>query len=186
MTRAPEQTVDSPPPGDDAHDDDDDRGLEFSGRTVLTLCGFLARDDPRRSTCCCRSSPAWRTRGAGSRTARRAGSCSPSCSRFGMFGGYVAMFRGVFGHVRPDRLARELPDHDGRARGVADLRRGRRRRARPAGLGAAPGRAAPSATVADKTISLPRADLLPLRGGGRALRRRPAARASSRARRRSR
>ena len=39
------------------------------------------RDDPRRSTCCCRSSPAWRTRGAGSRTARRSGSCSRSCSR---------------------------------------------------------------------------------------------------------
>ena len=40
MTRAPEQTVDEPRPGD-AHEDDD-RGLEFSGRSVLTLCGFLA------------------------------------------------------------------------------------------------------------------------------------------------
>ena len=34
----------------------------------------------------------------------------------GMFGGYVAMFRGVFARARRerDRLARELPDHDGR------------------------------------------------------------------------
>ena len=40
MTRAPEQTVNEPPPGDD--EDDDDRGLEFNGRTILTLCGFLA------------------------------------------------------------------------------------------------------------------------------------------------
>ena len=66
---------------------------------------------------------------------------------FGMFGGYVAMFRGVFGArgAGPDRLARELPDHDGRPGGVADLRRGRRRRPRPAGVGAAPGRACASA-----------------------------------------
>ena len=32
MTRAPEQTVDAPPPGDEPHEDDD-RGLEFNGRT---------------------------------------------------------------------------------------------------------------------------------------------------------
>lgn len=39
MTRAPEQTVEEPrPPGDD---DDDDRGIEFSTRGVLSLCGFL-------------------------------------------------------------------------------------------------------------------------------------------------
>ena len=54
--------------------EDDDRGLEFSGRSVLTLCGFLAAMIARRSTSCCRSSPAWRTRGTGSRTARRPGS----------------------------------------------------------------------------------------------------------------
>ena len=40
MTRAPEQTVDPHTPGDEH--DEDDRGLEFSGRSVLTLCGFLA------------------------------------------------------------------------------------------------------------------------------------------------
>ena len=40
MTSAPEQTVDPRPPGDEH--EDEDRGLEFTGRSVLTLCGFLA------------------------------------------------------------------------------------------------------------------------------------------------
>ena len=140
MTRAPEQTVDHPSPGDDAHDDDDDRHLEFNGRTVLTLCGFLAaailglylllpqlaglEDTWSRIE---DGSPGWIV--------------LAFVLTFGMFGGYVEMFRGVFGARRPDRAPRELPDHDGRAGGVADLRRRRRRRARPAGLGAAPGRA---------------------------------------------
>ena len=65
---------------------------------------------------------------------------------FGMFGGYVEMFRGVFGQ-RASRIGwREsyLITMAG-AGGVADLRRGRRRRPRPAGLGAAPGRACASA-----------------------------------------
>ena len=44
------------PPGDDEHDDDD-RGLEFSGRTRPDAVRLPRRDDPRRSTCCCRSSP---------------------------------------------------------------------------------------------------------------------------------
>jgi uncharacterized protein (TIRG00374 family) len=96
MTQAPEQTLD-PPPGDGAHDDED-HGLEFSARTVLTLCGFLVAmiaglyfllpqlaglDD----------------------TWHRIQSGSPRwivlafVLTFGMFAGYVAMFRGVFGHV---------------------------------------------------------------------------------------
>ena len=65
----------------------------------------------------------------------------------GMFVGYVMLFRGVFVRApsaRADRLARELPDHDGRARGVADLRGRRRRRARAHGLGAAARRACAS------------------------------------------
>ena len=54
--------------------------------------------------------------------------------------------------ARADRLARELPDHDGRAGGVADLRRRRRRRARADGVGAAACGHAPR-QVADKTLS---------------------------------
>ena len=54
------------------------------------------------------------------------------------FGGYVWLFRVVFLPRQPaDRLARELPDHDGRAGRDAPLRgRGRRRR-RADGVGAA-------------------------------------------------
>ena len=98
MTSAPEQTVDEPPPGDDAHEDDDDRGLELNGRTILTLCGFLAamilalylllpqlaglEDTWNRIE---DGSPGWIV--------------LAFVLTFGMFGGYVAMFRGVFGHV---------------------------------------------------------------------------------------
>ena len=39
MTRVPEQERPHPAPGEEP---DEDRGLEFSGRSVLTLCGFLA------------------------------------------------------------------------------------------------------------------------------------------------
>jgi uncharacterized protein (TIRG00374 family) len=97
MTRAPEQTVDQPPPGDDAHELDDERGLEFNGRTVLTLCGFLAamilglylllpqlaglEDTWRRIE---DGSPRWIV--------------LAFALTFGMFVGYVEMFRGVFGH----------------------------------------------------------------------------------------
>ena len=103
MTRAPEQTVDQPAPGDDEHDDDDDgRRLEFNGRTVLTLCGFLAamilglylllpqlaglEDTWSRIE---DGSPGWIV--------------LAFVLTFGMFGGYVEMFRGVFGAGRPDR-----------------------------------------------------------------------------------
>ena len=102
MTRAPEQTVDVPAPGDD--EDDDDRGLELNGRTILTLCGFLAamilalylllpqlaglEDTWNRIE---DGSPGWIV--------------LAFVLTFGMFGGYVAMFRGVFGHVEADRLA---------------------------------------------------------------------------------
>ena len=104
MTRAPEQTVDPPSPGDDANDYEDDRHLEFNGRTVLTLCGFLAAailalylllpqlaglDD----------------------TWSRIEDGSPTwivlafALTFGMYIGYVEMFRGVFGEV--DRIGRQ-------------------------------------------------------------------------------
>ena len=172
MTRVPEQTVDQPSPGD-AHDDDD-RGLEFSGRTVLTLCGFLVamiaglyfllpqlaglEDTWERIE---DGSPKWIVLAL--------------VLTLGMFAGYVAMFRGVFGHVDRIRLARELPDHDGRAGGVADLRRGRRRRARPAGLGAAAGRHGEARGRRQDDL-VPRAHLLALRRGRDPLRRRPAAR----------
>ena len=98
MTRAPEQTVDKPPPGAEAHDYDEDRGLELNGRTILTLCGFLVamiaglyfllpqltglEDTWNRIE---DGSPGWIV--------------LAFLLTFGMFGGYVAMFRGVFGHV---------------------------------------------------------------------------------------
>ena len=101
MTHAPEQTVEGPRPGD-AHEDED-RGLEFSGRSVLTLCGFLAamilglylllpqlaglEDTWNRIE---DGSPAWIG--------------LAFVLTFGMFGGYVAMFRGVFGHEIPERI----------------------------------------------------------------------------------
>ena len=97
MTRAPEQTVDEPPPGD-VQEEDDDRGLELNARTILTLCGFLVamiaglyfllpqltglEDTWNRIE---DGSPGWIVLAFG--------------LTFGMFGGYVAMFRGVFGHV---------------------------------------------------------------------------------------
>jgi uncharacterized protein (TIRG00374 family) len=92
MTSTPEQTVDARPPGDE---DDDDRGLEFTARSVLTLCGFLAaiflglylllpqlaglEDTWRRIE---DGSPAWIVLAL--------------LLTLGMFGGYVEMFRGVF------------------------------------------------------------------------------------------
>ncbi len=101
MTHAPARTVDEPSPGD--RPDDDDRGLEFSGRTVLTLCGFLAaailglylllpqlaglEDTWERIE---DGSPRW--------------ILLAFVATFGMFGGYVAMFRGVFGKVQSDRI----------------------------------------------------------------------------------
>ena len=104
MTRAPE-IVDQPAPGDDEHDDDDDgRHLELNGRTVLTLCGFLAaailglylllpqlaglEDTWSRIE---DGSPGWIV--------------LAFALTFGMFGGYVEMFRGVFGEV--DRIGRQ-------------------------------------------------------------------------------
>jgi uncharacterized protein (TIRG00374 family) len=99
MTRAPARTVDEPPPGGD----DDDRGLEFGGRTVLTLCGFLGamiaglylllpqlaglEDTWERIE---DGSPLW--------------ILLAFALTFGMFGGYVAMFRGVFGPAGADRI----------------------------------------------------------------------------------
>src|SRR4051794_15369408 len=94
MTRAPEQTLDQPRPGDEP--EDDDRGLEFSGRTVLTLCGFLfatilalylllpqlagLEDTWNRIE---DGSPRW--------------IFLAFMLTFGMFAGYVEMFRGIFG-----------------------------------------------------------------------------------------
>ena len=71
------------------------------------------------------------------------------------FGGYIWLFRAVF--VRgehADRLARELPDHDGRPGGDAPVRGGRRGRRRADRLGAAPLRhAARDGGVADGRAS---------------------------------
>jgi uncharacterized protein (TIRG00374 family) len=98
MTRAPESTANEPAPGDEP-DVDDDRGLELNARTVLTLCGFLAamvlglylllpqlaglEDTWNRIE---NGSPAWMA--------------VALAFAVGMFGGYIEMFRGVFGHVK--------------------------------------------------------------------------------------
>jgi uncharacterized protein (TIRG00374 family) len=103
VTRAPEQTVQPPQPGDEP--DDDDRGLEFNGRTVLTLCGFLfaailalyfllpqlagLEDTWNRIE---QGSPAWIVLAL--------------ALTVGMFGGYVEMFRGVFGRVNQGIIGR--------------------------------------------------------------------------------
>jgi uncharacterized protein (TIRG00374 family) len=96
MTSAPEQTVEPRPPGDEP--DDDDRGLEFTGRSVLTLCGFLAamilglylllpqlaglEDTWSRIE---DGSPFW--------------ILVALVLTLGMFWGYIEMFRGVFSKV---------------------------------------------------------------------------------------
>jgi uncharacterized membrane protein YbhN (UPF0104 family) len=92
MTRAPEQELRDPAPGDEP---DDDRGLEFTARSVLTLCGFLVaaivalyfllpqlaglEDTWKRIE---EGSPAW--------------IALAFVLTIGMFWGYVEMFRGVF------------------------------------------------------------------------------------------
>ena len=102
MTRVPDQTVDPPAPAGQPPEDDE-RGLEFSGRTVVTLCGFLAamiaglyfllpqlaglEDTWSRIE---DGSPGWIV--------------LAFVLTFGMFGGYVAMFRGVFGREAGDRI----------------------------------------------------------------------------------
>jgi uncharacterized protein (TIRG00374 family) len=103
MTRAPEQTVEPPSPGDDANDLDDDRHLEFNGRTVLTVCGFLAAAIlalylllPQLAGL----EDTWRRIEDGS----SAWIAAAFVLTFGMFGGYIEMFRGVFGEV--DRIGR--------------------------------------------------------------------------------
>ncbi len=145
MTSAPEQTVEPRPPGDEH--EDDDRGLEFTGRGVLTLCGFLAAMilglylllpqlagledtwEPDRGRLAVLDPARVRVR------ARHVLGLHRDVPR-----------RLLEGRQGRDRPHRELPDHDGRARRLAHLRRGRRRRPRAAGLGAAPGGPAASAS----------------------------------------
>jgi uncharacterized protein (TIRG00374 family) len=94
MTKAPEQERNPPAPGDEP-ESDDDRGLEFNGRNVLTLCGFLfaailalylllpqlagLEDTWNRIE---QGSPLWIG--------------VAFVLTIGMFWGYVEMFRGVF------------------------------------------------------------------------------------------
>ena len=70
---------------------------------------------------------------------------------------------------RPDRLAGELPDHDGQPRRLAPVRRGRRRRAGADRVGAPPVRHA-QAHRGRQDDGLPRADLPALRVRGDRLR----------------
>ena len=107
---------------------------------LLGLDHVRRLDRSRSCTSCCRScsacSDTWNRIEHGNVVvagARRA--CSRCCS----FVGYIALFRAVFvrGAVA-DRLARELPDHDGRAGRDPAVRVGRRRRDRADRVGAAP------------------------------------------------
>jgi len=103
MTSAPEQTVDPRPPGDE--NEDDDRGLEFTGRGVLTLCGFLAAMIlglylllPQLAGL----EDTW----------SRIGDGSPFwivlafAFALGMFWGYIELFRGVFSKVAKGVIGR--------------------------------------------------------------------------------
>jgi uncharacterized protein (TIRG00374 family) len=105
MTRAPEQTTTPPPPPPGDNNEDDERGLDFNGRTVLTLCGFLAamilglylllpqlaglEDTWERIEA---GSPLWILIGL--------------ALTVGMFAGYVEMFRGVFAKVAEGVIGR--------------------------------------------------------------------------------
>ena len=113
---------------------------------------------PRSRSCtsCCRRSAASRTRWRPDRArrpvvARRWRSCSRSPS-------FARLRRAVPRRLRaapatPHRLARELPDHDGRPGGDAPVRRRRRGRRRADGVGAAALRACRGAMVADRMIA---------------------------------
>jgi uncharacterized protein (TIRG00374 family) len=101
MTDAPVETVDRPPPEEEQ---DDDHGLDFNGRTVLTLCGFLVamlaalyfllpklvglHDTWKRIE---DGSPWWMA--------------VALAFTVGMYAGYVEMFRGVFKDHRIGRRA---------------------------------------------------------------------------------
>jgi uncharacterized protein (TIRG00374 family) len=99
MSEAPVETVDRPPPEEEQ---DDDHGLDFSGRAVLTLCGFLVamiaalyfllpklaglHDTWKRIE---DGSPWWMA--------------VALAFTVGMYAGYVELFRGVF---KDDRIGR--------------------------------------------------------------------------------
>ena len=137
---APVESANRRAPEDDERRGRADHGLQLTGRSLLVARRLPRRRRSRRCTTCCRSSPASRTPGTGSRTAARTG-----CSLALLFTRrHVRRLRAACSAASScararaaDRLARELPDHDGRARGVADLRRRRRGRARADGVGAA-------------------------------------------------
>jgi uncharacterized membrane protein YbhN (UPF0104 family) len=100
MSDAPVETVNPPAPG---QDDDDEHGLDYSGRTVLTLGAFLIaaiaalyfllpklaglHDTWNRIE---NGSPWWM--------------CLAFLFTLGMFAGYVAMFRGVFKDAGGQRI----------------------------------------------------------------------------------
>src|SRR3954454_4870128 len=102
MTRATEQERRQPEPGEEP---DDDRGLEFTARSVLTLCGFLVvaivalylllpqlaglEDTWQRIE---QGSPAW--------------IALAFVFTIGMFWGYVEMFRGVFARASEGMIGR--------------------------------------------------------------------------------
>ena len=93
---------------------------------------------------------------------------------FGMFGGYVAMFRGVFVARRlAHRLGGELPDHDGRARRLAVVRGRRRGRAGADRVGAEALRDAQAHGRGQDDL-VPRAHVPALRDRGGGVRLRPA------------
>jgi uncharacterized protein (TIRG00374 family) len=101
MSEAPVETVDRPPP---EQEQDDDHGLDFSGRAVLTLCGFLVamlaalyfllpklaglHDTWKRIE---DGSPWWMALAL--------------AFTVGMYAGYVELFRGVFKDQRIGRRA---------------------------------------------------------------------------------
>ena len=165
--RAPEQTVANRAAARTTTHEDDDRGARVhAAAALLTLCGFLAALDRRALL---PAAAARRPRGHVAPDRGRQPVLDAARARCSRSACSAATWRcsaaSSCARARADRLARELPDHDGRRW----RRRGSSPRAAPAGSCCRPGRCAGPGmrrrVVADKTIALPRPDLLPVRCG---------------------
>ena len=149
----------------------------WASRASARCCSGCSSSPRSRScTSCCRSSATSGTPGASSTRATRSGWPWRSAFAAARRGGYIVAVPGRARAARlSDPLARELPDHDGRAGGDAPVRRGRRGRRRADRVGAAALRdGAPRGRRADDRV--PRPDLRGLHAGADRLRLRAALR----------
>ena len=117
----------------------------LGGRRLLVYGVVVVGDPGRRSTSCCRRSPASRTRCARSRTPTRSGSRSRSGFNLLSFAAYIALFRGIVGGRRraaAGARAARLAQPRTRSRSPAWPRRGCSRPAAPAASRSPTGRCA--------------------------------------------